>query len=147
MLPLTLGNAILENGYRPGVIEIDDRWQSRYGDLEFDATKFPDPKGMVEQLHSQGFLVTVWVMPFLQDGSKACAEARRLGYLIEGGEAYSMLREISVGGAGERLGSAVKILVDKYDFPPGHWQGGGEGASYLPASFDGGEHSLFVLSI
>lgn len=124
---LTLGNAILENGYRPGVIEIDDRWQSRYGDLEFDATKFPDPKGMVEQLHSQGFLVTVWVMPFLQDGSKACAEARRLGYLIEGGEAYSMLREISVGGAGERLGSAVKILVDKYDFPPGHWQGGGGG--------------------
>ena len=53
---LALGKAVIDNGYRPGVLEIDDRWQSRYGDLEFDSVKFPDPKGMIEQLHKEGFL-------------------------------------------------------------------------------------------
>ena len=126
---LALGKAVIDNGYRPGVLEIDDRWQSRYGDLEFDSVKFPDPKGMIEQLHKEGFLVTVWVMPFLQEGSAACAEARRLGHLVEGGDPPSLVREVSVGGPGERLGSAVKILVDQYDWPPGHWAGGGGGGT------------------
>ena len=35
---------MVKNGYKPGVLEIDDRWQSRYGDLEFDPAKFPDPR-------------------------------------------------------------------------------------------------------
>ena len=98
---------------------------------------------------SQPRLLQQWAASSsLQDGSKACAEGQNdVGYLIEGGEAYSMLREISVGGAGERLGSAVKILVDKLRFPPRSLARRREGASYLPASFDGGEHSLFVLSI
>eukprot|EP00227_Mantoniella_beaufortii_P007003 CAMPEP_0197615180 /NCGR_PEP_ID=MMETSP1326-20131121/59900_1 /TAXON_ID=1155430 /ORGANISM="Genus nov. species nov., Strain RCC2288" /LENGTH=620 /DNA_ID=CAMNT_0043184061 /DNA_START=140 /DNA_END=1999 /DNA_ORIENTATION=+ len=82
---LALGAAVVANGYNPGVLEIDDRWQARYGDLEFDSAKFPDPKAMVDQLHDAGFAVTVWVMPFLQEGSSACREARALGHLVEGG--------------------------------------------------------------
>lgn len=59
-------------------MEIDDRWQSAYGDLEFDALKFPDAPGMVRQLHAMGFKVTVWVMPFVEENSDAyrCARAR-----------------------------------------------------------------------
>ena len=34
-----------------GVIEIDDKWEARYGDMEFDSRKFPDPKTMVDELH------------------------------------------------------------------------------------------------
>ena len=33
----------------------------------------------MDQLHELGFAVTVWVMPFLQEGSAACREARALG--------------------------------------------------------------------
>ena len=53
------------------VMEIDDRWQSAYGDLTFDAAKFPDALGMVRQLHAMGFKVTVWVMPFVEESSAA----------------------------------------------------------------------------
>ena len=42
-------------------MEIDDRWQTKYGDLEFDAKKFPDARTMVQQLHAMGFKVTVRV--------------------------------------------------------------------------------------
>ena len=132
---LALGEAVLEHGFRPGVLEIDDRWQSRYGDLVFDEEKFPDPKVMVDKLHEQGFLVTVWVMPFLQEGSTACSEARSLGYVIEGGDPPSISREITTGGSGERLGSTVKVLVDKFDWPPGHWQGGGGSFTLLSGQF------------
>ena len=65
----------------------------------------------------------------MQEGSAACAEARRLGHLVEGGDPPSLVREVSVGGPGERLGSAVKVLVDQYDWPPGHWAGGGGGGT------------------
>ena len=52
-------------------MEIDDRWQSAYGDQTFDAAKFPDAPGMVRQLHAMGFKVTVWVMPFVEENSAA----------------------------------------------------------------------------
>lgn len=52
-------------------MEIDDRWQAAYGDLEFDKVKFPDAPGMVRQLHAMGFKVTVWVMPFVEENSEA----------------------------------------------------------------------------
>ena len=52
-------------------MEIDDRWQSAYGDLTFDVAKFPDAPGMVRQLHAMGFKVTVWVMPFVEENSSA----------------------------------------------------------------------------
>ena len=50
---------------------------SAYGDLDFDAAKFPDAPGMVRQLRALGFKVTVWVMPFAEENSAAyrCARA------------------------------------------------------------------------
>ena len=44
-------------------LEIDDNWTPHYGDLDFDLDKFPDPRGMVSQLNSLGFRVTVWLHP------------------------------------------------------------------------------------
>ncbi|HET8547029.1 MAG TPA: glycoside hydrolase family 31 protein, partial [Bryobacteraceae bacterium] len=51
-------------------LEIDDRWESRYGDLMFDSGKFPDPKAMIEELHRMGFRVTLWVHPFVNADSR-----------------------------------------------------------------------------
>jgi hypothetical protein len=129
-------NAKSESGLPNGsIIEIDDRWQSRYGELNFDPVKFPDPKAMVKELHDMGFLVTVWVMPFLQESSAACQEAKRLGYLVEGGQPPNEFSEVLTGGFGQILGTTVKVFVDRFDWPPGHWEGGGGGGNLEPGQF------------
>lgn len=53
------------------IMEIDDRWSTKYGDLEFDPIKFPDPGAMVSSLHKMDFRVTLWVTPFADLDSKA----------------------------------------------------------------------------
>ena len=35
---------IVANGFKPGILMIDEGWQNRYGDWTFDKLKFPDPK-------------------------------------------------------------------------------------------------------
>lgn len=60
---------LISNGFPPGVIMIDDNWQDRYGTWNFDCEKFSDPKGMIEKLHSMGFKVMLWVVPFISSDS------------------------------------------------------------------------------
>lgn len=60
---LEYAHAIVDHGYEPGILMIDEGWHGRYGEWEFDFTKFPDPKGMVKELHSLGFTVLLWVVP------------------------------------------------------------------------------------
>ncbi|QDZ19212.1 glycoside hydrolase [Chloropicon primus] len=80
---LTYAKEIKDSGLDYSVMEIDDRWQISYGDLDFDPGKFPDPKGMVEQLHEMGFKVTLWVMPFVEKRSAAFKEGREKGYFVK----------------------------------------------------------------
>ncbi len=62
---LQYAHAIVENGFRPGILMIDEGWQNRYGDWTFDRLKFPDPKAMIEELHAMGFKVMLWVVPYV----------------------------------------------------------------------------------
>lgn len=66
---LRYADDILKNGFPPGVIMIDDNWQERYGTWEFDCKKFSDPKGMIDRLHTMGFKVMLWVVPFVSPDS------------------------------------------------------------------------------
>ena len=74
---------IISKELKGSVMEIDDKWQAHYGDISFCPKKFPDPKGMVNELHRLGFKVTVWVMPFVEEKSEAYEIGKRLGYFIE----------------------------------------------------------------
>ena len=56
---LKFASEILELKYERSIMEIDDRWSSEYGELEFDSVKFPDVKAMVDDLHLKGFKVTL----------------------------------------------------------------------------------------
>jgi len=62
---LEFADEINEYGFANSQMEVDDRWETIYGDMEFDLTKFPDPKGMVEALAEKGFRTTLWVHPFV----------------------------------------------------------------------------------
>jgi len=62
---LKYAHAIIDNGFEPGVLMIDDTWQEDYGLWNFHPGRFPDPKKMMEELHRMGFKVMVWVCPFV----------------------------------------------------------------------------------
>jgi alpha-glucosidase (family GH31 glycosyl hydrolase) len=66
---LKYAKAIIDNGYPPGVLMIDDNWQEDYGTLEFSPRRFKDPKGMMEKLHKMGFKVMLWICPFVSPDS------------------------------------------------------------------------------
>jgi alpha-glucosidase (family GH31 glycosyl hydrolase) len=69
-------------GFPIGTLEIDDRWQTAYGDVEFDPSRFPDPRGLIDQLHAEGIEVTAWIVPFINPAATAFAEAASEGYLV-----------------------------------------------------------------
>ncbi len=74
---------IIKHQFPYNVMEIDDRWQTSYGDITFDNSRFPDPKGMIAELHAMGFKVTAWVIPFVDPLSQAYSEGQTNGYLLK----------------------------------------------------------------
>ena len=79
---LEFAKAIRAQDLPAGVLEIDDKWEVRYGDMDIDPVKFPDPRAMNEELHRMGFRVTLWVHPFVNPDTKAFAEHRDDGLLL-----------------------------------------------------------------
>lgn len=68
---LAYAQSMLDNGCPPGVLMIDDTWQRAYGDWNFEASRFTDPKGMVRKLHDRGFKVILWMCPWVSMDSPA----------------------------------------------------------------------------
>src|SRR5215210_4782542 len=62
---LKYAHSIINNGFSPGVLMIDDNWAPYYGKFEFRKDRFSDPKKMIAELHELGFKVMVWVCPFI----------------------------------------------------------------------------------
>ena len=62
---LAYAHSIIDSGYQPGILIIDEGWHLGYGGWEFDFHKFPDPKAMIDELHSLGFTVMLWVVPYV----------------------------------------------------------------------------------
>lgn len=50
---LSFADQIRQYGFNNSQLEIDDRWESCYGEHQFDLDKFADPADMVNQLHSK----------------------------------------------------------------------------------------------
>ena len=57
-------------------------WWNRKGEHIFNKN-YPDPKGMIDQLHKDNFHLMISVWPFFEPGSKEYAEMDRLGYFID----------------------------------------------------------------
>jgi len=79
---LRYAHGILDHGFPPGVLMIDDNWQEDYGTWEFKAEKFQNPGGMVDSLHAMGFKVMLWVCPFVSADSPVYRELAEKRFLI-----------------------------------------------------------------
>jgi alpha-glucosidase (family GH31 glycosyl hydrolase) len=73
---------IINNGYSPGVLMIDDNWQENYGTWKFSPRRFKDPKGMMKKLHDMGFKVMLWICPFVTADSEVFRKLAAEGMLI-----------------------------------------------------------------
>lgn len=64
---LRYAHEILDHGFEPGIFILDEGWHGNtdYGHWEFDFARFPDPKGMIDELHALGFTVMLWIVPFV----------------------------------------------------------------------------------
>lgn len=72
---LDYAHQIINNGFPPGVLMIDDNWAPYYGKFDFRKDRFPDAKAMIDELHDLGFKVMMWISPFIRPDSE---EARFL---------------------------------------------------------------------
>ena len=80
---LKYAQSIVDRGYPPGVLMIDDNWQEDYGTWEFSARRFQNPKAMMERLHRLGFKVMLWVVPFVSPDSAVYRDVSRKGLLLK----------------------------------------------------------------
>jgi alpha-glucosidase (family GH31 glycosyl hydrolase) len=79
---LKYARAIIDNGYPPGVLMIDDNWQDDYGNWKFSPARFKDPKKMMSELHAMGFKVMLWICPFVSADSETFRFLSKEGMLI-----------------------------------------------------------------
>ena len=79
---LNYAKQVLANGMPAGVLMIDDNWSNYYGHFDFDKEKFPDAKALIDELHSLGFKVMLWICPFISPDSPAYRELQSKKLLL-----------------------------------------------------------------
>ncbi len=102
---LSYAKAIIDNGFPPGVIMIDDSWQEDYGVWSFHPGRFSNPKEMIRELHAMGFKVMLWICPFVS------ADQARLYTKLKDDQAF-LLEEGNKEPAMIRWWDGVSALLD-----------------------------------
>ena len=80
---LRYARAIIDHGFPPGVLMIDDNWQKYYGNHDFKPERFADPRAMIDTLHTLGFKVMLWVCPFVSPDSPEYRYLASRGFLLK----------------------------------------------------------------
>ena len=60
---LTLVRDYLDRDIPVGAIIIDSPWATGYNTFQWDPERFPDPQGMIDELHGLGVRVFLWIVP------------------------------------------------------------------------------------
>jgi len=58
-------------------------WWITMGEPVFDKERYPDPKGMIDELHQKHFHLMISVWPFFRPGSKTYEDMERRGFFID----------------------------------------------------------------
>jgi alpha-glucosidase (family GH31 glycosyl hydrolase) len=125
---------LLDHGFPPGVVMVDDLWSVDYGDWRYDRAKFPDPVGMAAQLHDMDCTLMLWLVPFVSPDSETFRKLHSRGWLVRrpDGEpavrrwwnGYSSILDLThpdaVGWLRTQLGSLISNFgVDGFKFDAG----------------------------
>ncbi|WP_328972293.1 glycoside hydrolase family 31 protein [Streptomyces sp. NBC_00239] len=102
---LAYAERLVEEGFPPGVLMIDDRWSNDYGDWSFHPGRFPDPAGMVARLHALGFKVMLWLVPYVTPDSPTARQLNDRGLLVRDTEAGSDADSGTDSGSGTGTGT------------------------------------------
>lgn len=132
---LKFAQEILRRGFKAAQVEIDDGWTPSYGDMCFDAVKFPNPKQMVDDLKEMGLETTLWVHPFANLRSRAYSydpshwiqSSLPTGGMTSWWNGYGRLLDVTNPAAVAWFTEGLTVLKEQYGF-----------ASY---KFDAGEIS------
>ncbi len=121
---LEYARSIVDMGMTPGILMIDEGWSEDYGVFDFYPGRFPDPKGMVRQLHEMGFTVMLWITPHISPDSNAFRALRDTDFLLrdKDGEfavrqwwnGYSCVLDLSNPKACQWLREKLQYVMDEY---------------------------------
>lgn len=79
---LKYARGIKAQNYPPGVLMIDDNWQENYGNWQFSARRFANPKAMMSELRDLGFKLMLWVCPFVSPDSEIFRELEQKKFVL-----------------------------------------------------------------
>ncbi len=82
---LDYADGLSRNGVGGHTIQLDDKWESDYGNLTFDPATFPDPRAMSDRIHAMGFDFGIWVTLWINLTSERYRYAADHGYLLKDG--------------------------------------------------------------
>lgn len=88
---LRYARSILDNGFPPGVLMIDDNWQEDYGTWKFHPIRFENPNAMMDTLHRWGFKVMLWICPFVSGDSEIFRKLQADGVLMKEKDGYARM--------------------------------------------------------
>ncbi|WP_055489947.1 glycoside hydrolase family 31 protein [Streptomyces sp. TP-A0356] len=71
-----------DNGLDGHTLQLDDKWESHYGNMTFDPKAYPDPKAMSRTIHTLGFDFGLWVTLWINLDSDQYTYAAGHGYLL-----------------------------------------------------------------
>ncbi len=125
---LKYAHSIIDNHMPPGILMIDDNWSEYYGGWRFNRAAFPDPKGMIEELHRMGFQVMLWICPFITPDRAEFRELRGKGLLVhernkrgvikpklvDWWNGFSAVLDMSNPEAAQWLKGELQKLMDEY---------------------------------
>jgi len=135
------------HGIPGSCIWIDNPWQTGYNDFVFLPDRFPDPAGLIQQLHALGYRVVVWSTPYLHEDTgelyaRALAEGLFVDYQVIF-DRFGPLVDLTHPGAvqlwSELIGRVTDLGVEGFKLDYGEDVQIGLGLQRTPHRFHNGE--------
>ncbi|HSP53611.1 MAG TPA: glycoside hydrolase family 31 protein [Cryobacterium sp.] len=125
---------ILDAGFPPGPVMIDDTWSPGYGTWTFDPVRFPDPGEMTRQLREWGCPVMLWLVPFVSPDTAVFRDLHQRGLLVRGADGevairrwwngYSAVLDATNPATVAWLGERLRALIEEHGVAGFKFDGG-----------------------